>query len=266
MKLLPVGFDQENFSGDTPYYIMFGPDVCGGSRRVHVIFHYKGTNHLIKHTIPPETDHYTHVYTLIVNPDQTYRVLIDNKEKMSGNLLEDWDFLPPKQINDPSQSKPADWVDEKEISDPSAVKPEGWDDIPKLIQDPDATQPDDWDSDLDGDWEPPFVPNPEYKGEWSAPKIPNPDYKGPWVHPQIDNPDYVEDEKIYAYKDIGGIGIEIWQVKSGTIFDNILVTNSVEEAAAAAEEALAQQEAEKELQQARDAAELAERDAERKRL
>jgi len=266
VKLLPGGFDQSDFSGDTPYHIMFGPDVCGGTRRVHVIFTYQGKNHLIKGTIAPETDNYTHVYTLIVNPDQTYKILIDNVEKKSGSLLDDWDFLPPKQINDPTQSKPADWVDEKEIADPSAVKPADWDDIPKLIRDPDATQPDDWDAELDGDWEAPFVPNPEYQGEWVAPKIPNPAYKGPWVHPQIDNPDYVEDNSIYSYKDISAVGIEIWQVKSGSIFDNILVTNSVETASAAAEQILASQQAEKDLQQARDAAELAAQENERKRL
>lgn len=34
------------------------------------------------------------------------------------------------------------------------------------------------------------------------------------------------------YNDWGAIGIDIWQVKSGTIFDNILVADSVEDAKA----------------------------------
>ena len=52
-----------------------GPDVCGPSnKKVHVIFAYKGKNHLIKKEIRPKDDVYTHLYTLIVNPDQTYEV------------------------------------------------------------------------------------------------------------------------------------------------------------------------------------------------
>lgn len=64
-----------DFGGDTPYSIMFGPDICGyGTRKVHVIFTYKGKNHLIKKDIKAETDQLTHVYTLVVHPDNTYEV------------------------------------------------------------------------------------------------------------------------------------------------------------------------------------------------
>lgn len=42
----------EDFHGETPYHIMFGPDICGpGTKKVHVIFHYKGRNHMIKKDI-----------------------------------------------------------------------------------------------------------------------------------------------------------------------------------------------------------------------
>jgi calreticulin len=266
LKLLPSGFDQNDFSGDTPYYIMFGPDICGTTKRIHVIFNYKGENHLISSNIPCETDTYTHVYTLIVKPDQTYQVLVDGKEKKSGSLTTDWDFLPPKQIKDPNQSKPTDWVDNAQIPDPTATKPDGWDDIPKLIRDPDASQPDDWDSDLDGDWEAPLIPNPDYQGEWEPPFIPNPDYKGAWVHPLIDNPEYYEDDSIYAYSDISAVGVEIWQVKSGTIFDNILVTNDVDSALKAAEKIATYKDAEKEQEQAENEANSENNDEERTRL
>jgi calreticulin len=204
---------------------MFGPDICGSTKKVHVIFNYKGKNHLIKHEIPCETDEYTHLYTLIVKPDQTYQVLIDNKEVKKGTFENSWDFLPPKEILDPSISKPSDWVDQKEIDDPTAVKPEGWDEIPKQISDPNAVKPDDWDSELDGEWEAPLIDNPEFKGEWKAPKIPNPAYKGEWVHPKIPNPDYADDKEIYAYDSNKYVGLEIWQVKSGSIFDNVLITD-----------------------------------------
>jgi calreticulin len=225
LKILPAGVDQENFNGDSTYNIMFGPDICGHTKKVHVIFNYKGKNHLIKHEIPCESDEFTHLYTLIVKPDQTYQVLIDNKEVKKGTFESGWDFLPPKEILDPSVSKPTDWVDQKEIDDPNAVKPEGWDDIPKQIPDKNAVKPDDWDSELDGEWEAPLIDNPDFKGEWKAPKIPNPAYKGEWVHPKIPNPEFAEDKEIYAYDSNKYIGIEIWQVKSGTIFDNVIITD-----------------------------------------
>lgn len=34
---------------------------------------------------------------------------------------------------------------------------------PENIPDPDAKKPDDWDDEMDGEWEPPMVTNPEYK-------------------------------------------------------------------------------------------------------
>merc|ERR1712131_14113 len=73
--------------------------------------------------------------------------------------------------------------------------------------------------------EPPMVTNPEYKGEWKPKQIDNPNYKGKWVHPEIDNPEYTADAEIYRYDSIGVIGLDLWQVKSGTIFDNFLITN-----------------------------------------
>ena len=41
---------------------------------------------------------FTHVYTLIVRPDNTYEVKIDNKKVESGALESDWEFLLPKKI------------------------------------------------------------------------------------------------------------------------------------------------------------------------
>jgi len=199
---------------------------------VHVIFHYapKNENLLIKKEITAETDQLTHVYTLIVRPDQTYEVRVDGDKKQSGSLLEDFDFLPSKTIKDPAQSKPSDWVDESTMDDPTDKKPDGWDDTPKQIPDPEAEKPEDWDDEADGDWEAPLISNPEHKGEWKAKKIPYPAYKGAWVHPEIPNPDYKEDANIGFYDDIGSVGIDVWQVKSGTIFENIFISDSVSEA------------------------------------
>jgi len=264
LKLLPAGTDQKTFNGDSTYNIMFGPDICGSTKRVHLIFNYKGKNHLLNKQVPCESDELSHLYTLIVKPDNTYEIKIDNKQKASGKLDEDWDILGPKKIKDPKVSKPSDWVDEKEIADPEDKKPEGWDDIPREIADPDAKKPEDWDDDLDGTWEAPKTPNPEYKGEWRAKMIPNPAYKGEWVHPEIDNPDYKYDPAIYSYDSNGVIGIEIWQVKAGSIFDDFLVTDSVEEAEAAAEKILKRMEGEKKHKEEEDKKKREEEEKKRK--
>lgn len=226
--------DQDKFGGDSPYQIMFGPDVCGTSnRKTHVIFHYapKSDNLLIKNEVKCETDRLSHLYTLVVKPDNTFEVLIDLKSTREGTLEEEWDFLVPKTIPDPAVSKPKDWVDARKIADPEDKKPEGWDNIPAEIPDPDATKPEDWDEEEDGDWEPPTISNPEYKGEWKPKLIDNPEYKGEWKHPEIPNPEYIEDNELHVRcKDCTHIGFELWQVKAGSIFDDIIVTDSLEEA------------------------------------
>ncbi|KAH3742666.1 Calreticulin CRP55 [Pelomyxa schiedti] len=233
LKLLPASSfdDPKNFSPDSTYNIMFGPDICGTStRKTHVIFNHQGTNHLIKKEVKCETDQMTHLYTLIVHPDNTYEVLIDDAKVQQGSLEDDWDMVPPKEIPDPEARKPEDWVDDAQMDDPEDKKPEGYDDIPSLIKDPEAAKPEDWDDDADGEWEAPMIDNPAYKGPWKAKRIPNPAYKGPWVQPRIPNPKYAPEPELYAYDSIAHVGIEIWQVKSGTIFDNIIVTDSIAEA------------------------------------
>jgi calreticulin len=234
IKLHPAGLNQKSYSGDSVYNIMFGPDVCGSTKRIHVILTRNGVNHLIKNDVPFDNDIYTHVYTLILEPDNTYKVLVDNKAVKEGNIEDDWSILEPKEINDPSISKPADWVDETHINDPDDVKPEGYDEILPEIVDPEAAKPDDWDDELDGEWEAPVIPNPAYKGPWKPKRIPNPEYKGEWVHPQIANPKYVPDANLYAFDSHKYLGIEIWQVKSGSVFGNFLVTDDVSVAKKAA--------------------------------
>ncbi|MFT7798690.1 calreticulin-3 [Arapaima gigas] len=202
-----------------------GPDVCGYStKKVHVIFNYKGKNHLIKKDVKCKDDELTHLYTLILRPDQTYEVKIDNEKVESGSLEDDWDFLPPKKIKDPEAIKPEDWDDRAKIDDVTDTRPEDWD-KPENIPDPDAKKPDDWDEEMDGEWEPPMIPNSEYKGEWKPRQIDNPNYKGVWVHPEIDNPEYSPDPSIYKFDNIGVLGLDLWQVKSGTIFDNFIITD-----------------------------------------
>ncbi len=71
-------FKPKDLKDDTPYTIMFGPDKCGATNKVHLIIRHKnpktGTieeKHLkTPPVMAPGTE--THVYTAIINPDNTY--------------------------------------------------------------------------------------------------------------------------------------------------------------------------------------------------
>merc|ERR1712196_741802 len=115
-------------------------------------------------------------------------------------------------MDDPDDKKPDDWVEEKRIVDP------------------DAKKPDDWDDEEDGEWEAPMKDNADYKGDWHVKRISNPAYKGVWEAKKIANPEYVDDDSVYKYDDFGFIGFDLWQVKGGTIFDNVIITDDKAEA------------------------------------
>ncbi|XP_025086244.1 LOW QUALITY PROTEIN: calnexin-like [Pomacea canaliculata] len=220
-------FDLKTFQDKTPYTIMFGPDKCGTESKIHFIFRHKNpkTGEIEeKHAKKPSanvesyfTDKKTHLYKLVVNPDNTFEIYIDDGLVNKGSLLEDVSppVNPPKEIEDSNDKKPADWDDREKIPDPDAVKPDDWDenepatitdpdavkpedwleDEPSLLPDPEATKPADWDEEMDGEWEAPLTANPKCKevsgcGEWTPPTIPNPKYRGKWKAPMIDNPNY----------------------------------------------------------------------------
>jgi len=61
----------------------------------------------------------------------------------------------------------------------------------------------------------------------------------------VPNPDFFDDENLYLYPSNAFVGFEVWQVKAGTIFDNILVTDDVSEATKFAELTQKTQEGEK---------------------
>lgn len=229
IKIAPE-LDPKQFHGESEYWLMFGPDQCGYNKRVHIIFHYKGENLLWKKEPRYPDDKLTHVYTLVVKPDNTYEMYIDQELKESGKLEDDWKFLAPKEIDDPEDKKPSDWVDEPQMDDPSDKKPEDWDTEPEKIVDPEAKKPDDWDDEEDGKWEAPMVPNPKHKGPWSPKRIPNPAYKGNWKPKQIANPKHEADDKLYLIrKPLKHVAIDVWQVKSGSIFDNIVIGDDLAE-------------------------------------
>ncbi|KAK5135369.1 hypothetical protein LTR08_005311 [Meristemomyces frigidus] len=225
MKLLQdnTALHAEEFSNASPYVIMFGPDKCGATNKVHFIFRHKNPKtgeYEEKHLKSPPAARITKttsLYTLIVKPDQTFEIRIDGEEVKSGSLLEDFTpaVNPEQEIDDANEEKPESWVEEARIADPEATKPEEWDeDAPfevvdaeaekpadwleneaLMVPDPEAEKPEDWEDEEDGDWVPPMVSNPKCEeasgcGPWEKPMTRNPEYKGKWTAAMIDNPAY----------------------------------------------------------------------------
>ncbi|RNA15718.1 calnexin, partial [Brachionus plicatilis] len=215
----------EQFFDKTSFSIMFGPDKCGTENKFHFIVRFKNPvtgkveeHHAKKSDFPGTvfSDSKTHLFTLILNPDNTFKMLIDNSEVNSGSLLNDLTppINPPKEIVDANDKKPESWDEREKIPDETAVKPDDWDEnepkmiadhdavkpgdwdesAPEMIPDPEAVKPDDWDEATDGEWEPPMIDNPKCSqggcGKWTPPNIDNPKYKGKWTPPLIENPNY----------------------------------------------------------------------------
>ena len=74
-----------------------------------------------KHDFSAELNAKSH---LLCSPNNTYNVLINGESDKTGSLLEDFEpsVNPSKEIDDPNDKKPEDWVEEKTIADPDAKK------------------------------------------------------------------------------------------------------------------------------------------------
>nr|ACV30040.1 calreticulin [Trypanosoma carassii] len=230
IKLLPT-LDPKDFHGDSKYWLMFGPDRCGyDNNKVHIILNHDGTNHQWKKKVAFPDDKLTHVYTLRISSDDSYELYVDEELKEKGSLQDDWPIVQPKEISDATDKKPEDWVDEPTMADPEDKKPEDWDSEPQTIPDAEAKKPEDWDDAEDGEWEAPMIPNPKSKGPWHPKQIPNPAYKGPWEARMIPNPDYKPIPDLYKIPEaLEYVGIDVWQVESGSIFNNIIIGDDVKE-------------------------------------
>lgn len=251
LKLLTSSGDLKKMNDKTKYSIMFGPDKCGNDNKLHFIFNYKNPKNgtwsekhwkqassvtkldevsskifqksEIQHFVfKVFKDNRWHQFRLEINPDNSFKVSVDKHYEQKGLLLEDFEppVNPPKNIDDPNDTKPEDWDEREKIPDPDAgkestfsfrylndfvykflVKPKDWDenqprkivdpkaskpqnwdeDEPDMIPDPDATQPADWDLEMDGEWEAPLVANPKCASLAGC---------GKWSPPLIDNPLY----------------------------------------------------------------------------
>ncbi|KAM3569229.1 hypothetical protein VYU27_008674, partial [Nannochloropsis oceanica] len=102
---------------ETPYVIMFGPDKCGSTNKVHFILRHQNPVSGKWEEKHPEgvpaikTDKKSHLYTLVIRPDNTFEILVDNVSEKKGSLLENMlpPVNPPEMIDDPSDTKPTDW-------------------------------------------------------------------------------------------------------------------------------------------------------------
>jgi calnexin len=92
---------------------VFGPDKCGTTNKVHFIFRHqnpKTKEFEEKHAVSPpqaETSKLSHVYTLVVRPDNSFEILVDGKSAKKGSLLEDME---------PSINPPAGNIESLEIN------------------------------------------------------------------------------------------------------------------------------------------------------
>ncbi|XP_031645305.1 calnexin isoform X1 [Oncorhynchus kisutch] len=87
------------FSESTPYSVMFGPDKCGTSHRLHLIVRVmdssNGRNQEIHAPQPVDdltvyfTDRQPHLYTLQLYQDSRYEIFIDQSLISQGRLLTD---------------------------------------------------------------------------------------------------------------------------------------------------------------------------------
>ncbi|KAM5229767.1 calreticulin-3 isoform 1-T1 [Hipposideros larvatus] len=215
IKVFPADVDQKNLNGKSQYYIMFGPDICGFDiKQVHVILHFKNQYHSNKKPIRCKVDGFTHLYTLILRPDLTYEVKIDGLAIESGSIEYDWNLTSLKKMEKSlAESKDREQGKEDKLQD--------WE---KHFLDAGASKPSDWNSELDGDWQAPMLQKPPYQDGLKPEGI----EKDVWLHQKMKNTNYLTEYDLSEFENIGAIGLELWQVRSGTIFDNFLITDDEE--------------------------------------
>lgn len=227
LKLFPDGLDQKRFTGGTPYSLMFGPDICHAHTHfIKFLVNRNGTNFNMNTHLEPNRDGHTHLLTLQLFGNASFAIYKDGDQIHYSTFKEDFDYEGPKYIMDPYDRKPEDWDEREWVIDLDDKRPDDWDDR-KLIPNEKAKKPPQWNDELDGEWEPPMIPNPNYRGQWKPREVPNAGYMGIWRPRKIPNPDYSPDEEFGVFDDLCYLGIDIMQDNAGSIFDNFLVTDNM---------------------------------------
>lgn len=218
-----VNFNQNIFSNETKHLLMFGPDVCMEKNQIGFLFHHKNpkTGNVVEKSMidPPTTpkDNLNHLYTLIINPNGKFKILLDNEIVKTNDFMKSFDppIIPPKFVKDSKAKKPDDWDEREYIEDPSApiptetdkskryipdpeniLPPKGWIETEEpLINDPNSKKPNDWDDELFGEWNPFQIINPKCInvigcGKYIPPLIGNPNHVKNYIPNYIKNPYY----------------------------------------------------------------------------
>ena len=214
-------FTPSNYLSRKSYALAFGHNECNGKSKTRFNWGHKNLRKKdsrgrywleLKQMARPkritmkQNDTLTHLYTLIIQKDASFQMLIDGVAMSKGSLVADTDFRPPvnppKMIDDPADKKPDDWDDRAQIPDPEIVEkmktippfiinpqkvemPKTWQpNEPLYIPDPTAIRPPEWDEDFMGPWEVPMIPNPVC--------IPSQEKGcGPYEPPFISNPEFI---------------------------------------------------------------------------
>jgi hypothetical protein len=210
------------------------------TRNTHHHHHHHRTQH------PPTNTNYQQDPKATKPEDWDERAEIDDPEDKKPD---GWDDIPPT-IADPKAKKPKDWSDEDdgEWEAPMVPNPEykGEWKAKRYVRHQKGssnsfcfpvcdTQKNTRRADAPPKKITPNQPHPKHPTTKTN-SIPNPKYKGLWEAPEIDNPEYKPDDTLYVQKDLKYVAFELWQVKSGSIFDNIMVTDDFEAAMAFADE------------------------------
>ena len=221
-------FEPLEFSNSTHHIIEFGPERCLSTNMTKLSFFtdseegsLKQVEHKLKTPQWIPVDEISHLYTLVIRPNNTFEYMIDNRSMRNGTFTDDFtpslvDDSNSPMIDDPNDVKPDDWDDRALIRDPNEKKPKDWDDDappmipdpkkltppkgwlldePKTIMDSSANKPRDWNEQLMGEWKPQLIPNPKCAsapgcGPYTPPKIRNPKARGKWRPKYIQNPNY----------------------------------------------------------------------------
>lgn len=99
IKLFPEGLDQKMMSENSTFYLMFGPDVFLHYKHdVQLFYNYEGTVYENRRPLKMADGPCYNMYTLIIYPNSTYEVRINNELYRAGPFCEDFNMIPRRKV------------------------------------------------------------------------------------------------------------------------------------------------------------------------
>ncbi|KAJ3436639.1 calreticulin-3 [Anaeramoeba flamelloides] len=197
-KLFDTNFSPENFSAEDQYLIMFGPDECGvNGTPLHIILNYRGNYYKWRKNANFKIGERTKIYTLVFNPNNTYQVYIDMEMIDSGEIFHDFGVYTTKTI-----SKIFSNERDSEIY---------------------FTENTEHENNSESESESETETESETESEGNSKEEIEILFE---EAEQIDNPKYVSPNELHVFENLDYLGIDIFQVESGTIFDSFLICDN----------------------------------------